>query len=87
LEVRKASALTANDNNTEAAPAYTLAALRARQRYALPEGFALELLARIDNLADKTYAGSVIVNDANGRYYEPGAPRSWLLSMRLSKDF
>ena len=87
FEVRKASPLMANDSNTEAAPGYTLLALRAVQRYKLPENFQLELLARLDNAADKAYAGSVIVNDANGRFYETGAPRSWLLSMRLSKSF
>jgi iron complex outermembrane recepter protein len=57
------------------------------QRYTLPEGFGLELLARLDNATDKAYAGSVIVNEANSRYYEPGSPRAWLLSMRLSKGF
>jgi iron complex outermembrane receptor protein len=87
VEVRKASALMANDTNTEAAAPYTLMALRATQRVALPDGFALELLARLDNATDKAYAGSVIVNDANGRYYETGAPRAWLLSARLSRSF
>ncbi len=87
LEVRSASALTANDSNTEGAPRYTLLALRATQRYALPQGFALEVLARLDNVSDKAYAGSVIVNEANGRYYEPGSPRAWLLSARLSRAF
>jgi hypothetical protein len=29
----------------------------------------------------------VIVNDANGRYYEPGTPRAWWLGLRLSKAF
>jgi iron complex outermembrane recepter protein len=87
VEVRKASALTANDSNSEAASRYTLFALRALHRYTLPENFQLELLARLDNAFDKAYAGSVIVNDANGRFYETGAPRSWLLSMRLSRAF
>jgi iron complex outermembrane recepter protein len=87
VEVRKASPLVANDSNSEAAPGYTLLALRALHRYALPENFQLELLARLDNATDKAYAGSVIVNDANGRFYETGAPRSWLLSLRLSKAF
>jgi iron complex outermembrane receptor protein len=87
LEIRSASALTANDSNSEGAPRYTLLALRAVQRYALPDGFGLELLARLDNATDKAYAGSVIVNEANGRYYEPGSPRAWLLSARLSKAF
>jgi iron complex outermembrane receptor protein len=87
LEVRSASAMTANDSNSEGAPRYTLLALRALQRYALPEKFQLELLARLDNATDKTYAGSVIVNEANGRYYEPGSPRAWLLSARLIRGF
>jgi iron complex outermembrane receptor protein len=87
IEVRSASAQTANDTNTESAPSYNLVGLRATQRYALPQGFRLELLARLDNATDKTYAGSVIVNEANGRYYEPGSPRAWLLSARLSHAF
>ena len=87
LELRSASAMTANDSNSEGAPRYTLLALRATQRYALPQGFALDLLARLDNATDKGYAGSVIVNEANARYYEPGSPRAWLLSARLSRSF
>ncbi len=87
IELRSASALTANDSNTEGASRYTLLALRAMHRYALPDKFQLELLARLDNATDKAYAGSVIVNDANGRFFETGAPRSWLLSLRLAKAF
>jgi iron complex outermembrane recepter protein len=86
-EARKASALMANDTNTEAAAPYTVFALRARQRYALADKFQLELLARLDNVGDKAYVGSVIVNDANGRYYESAAPRAWLVSMRLTRSF
>jgi iron complex outermembrane receptor protein len=87
VELRSASALSANDLNTEAAARYTLLALRATQRYTLPGGFGLELLARLDNATDKVYAGSVIVNEANQRYFEPGSPRSWLVSARLSRAF
>jgi iron complex outermembrane receptor protein len=87
LELRSASALSANDANSEAAPRYTLLALRASHRYALSDGFELDLLARLDNVGDKAYAGSVIVNDANGRYYETGAPRAWWLGARLSRKF
>lgn len=35
------------------------------------EGWKLSEFVRVDNVTDKTYAGSVIVNDGNGRYYEP----------------
>jgi iron complex outermembrane receptor protein len=40
----------------------------------------LELLARVDNLADRRVAGSVIVNEGNSRFFEPAPGRSWLLS-------
>jgi iron complex outermembrane receptor protein len=36
---------------------------------------------RIDNVANKKYAGSVIVNDGNGRYFEPAAPRTFYVGM------
>ena len=38
----------------------------------------LRTFLRIDNLFDRSYIGSVIVNDGNGRFYEPGPERSFL---------
>ena len=38
--------------------------------------------ARADNLLDRTYAGSLIVNDGNGRYFEPAAGRRIVLGLR-----
>ncbi|MFO1269911.1 MAG: hypothetical protein U1F67_25990 [Rubrivivax sp.] len=37
----------------------------------------------MDNALDRRYAGSVIVNESNGRFYETGAPRAVMLSLRL----
>ena len=87
VEWRAGSRTAANDTNTEAAPGQGTLNLRWTQRFDLGGGFALEALARVDNLLDKTYAGSVIVNDANGRFYEPAAPRTALLSLRLQRAF
>jgi iron complex outermembrane receptor protein len=42
----------------------------------------LRAVLRADNLADRVYAGSVIVNDANGRHFEPAAGRSVYLGLR-----
>ena len=42
---------------------------------------------RLDNLFDKKYAGSVIVNEGNGRYFEPAAGRTWLLTWTGSYAF
>jgi len=38
-------------------------------------------LLRVDNATDKRYAGSVIVNEANGRFFEPALPRGALLAL------
>ena len=39
---------------------------------------------RGDNLSGKTYAGTVIVNEANRRYFEPVAGGCWLAGVNLS---
>jgi iron complex outermembrane receptor protein len=83
VEARSLSNVAVNDQNSDFAPAYALAALRWTKGYALSGGGRLELLARVDNLLDRRYAGSVIVNDSNGRFFETGAPRSALLGVRL----
>jgi outer membrane receptor protein involved in Fe transport len=36
---------------------------------------------RVDNLFDREYVSSVIVNEGNGRYFEPGAGRSVTLGL------
>jgi iron complex outermembrane receptor protein len=36
---------------------------------------------RIGNLFDRRYVGSVIVNEGNGRYYEPAPGRQLLLGL------
>jgi iron complex outermembrane receptor protein len=47
----------------------------------------LQAYARIDNLADKRYVGSVIVNESNGRYYESAPGRQWMGGVSLSYQF
>jgi iron complex outermembrane receptor protein len=47
----------------------------------------LDLLARAENLADRRVAGSVIVNEGNGRFFEPAPGRGWLLSARYRAPF
>jgi iron complex outermembrane recepter protein len=42
---------------------------------------------RVDNIGDKNYVGSVIVNDGNGRYYEPAPGRNLLLGVQASLQF
>ncbi|MBL0085669.1 MAG: TonB-dependent receptor [Ideonella sp.] len=82
LEWRAMGRTQANDTNTEQAGGYALAHLRWRTQWSMGSADTVELLARVDNLFDRVHVGSVIVNDGNGRYFEPGAPRSLLLSAR-----
>ncbi len=83
-EVRAAERLIADDRNSAAAPGYGLLALRWQRQWALGSGMALDVLLRLDNALDRRWAGSVIVNEGNGRVLEPGPPRAGLLTVKLS---
>ena len=87
LEWRAVARTAANDVNTFYANGYALAHLRWSGKLAVGPTDTVELLARIDNLFDRQHVGSVIVNDGNGRFFEPGTPRSLLLSARWQHRF
>jgi iron complex outermembrane receptor protein len=63
-----------NDLATEKAAGYALLNLEAARRWQLAQG-TLRAFARLDNVLDQRYIGSVIVNDGNQRYFEPGPDR------------
>jgi len=64
------SAIAVNDANTEFAAAYPV--LDVSGGYAAElRSMRLSLFLRLDNILDRRYAGSVIVDDGNGRYFEP----------------
>ena len=60
-----------NDVNTAFAPAYALAGLDGGYGVELNQ-FNVNAFLRINNLLNRRYVGSVIVDDGNGRYFEPG---------------
>ena len=76
-EVRGVSAVTVNDAGSDRAAGYGLLDLGVTWS-ATPR---LDAFLRLDNALDRRHAGSVITNDGNGRYYEPGAPRTLWLGM------
>jgi iron complex outermembrane receptor protein len=82
VEWRGVARTLANDTNSAAAAGYALANLRWSASLPLGPADSIEALARIDNLFDRSYAGSVIVNDGNQRFFEPGSPRAGLVSLR-----
>ncbi len=80
FEMRAQSKLQVDDRNTDAAPGY--AVLNLALAHTLSLGPAkLRAFLRIDNLLDARYIGSVIVNEANGRFLEPAPGRSWLIGL------
>ena len=90
LELRHSARLWANDVNDEFAPASTVWALRAGWRQVWGQGdqaWRLDTLARIDNLRDTSYVGSVIVNEGNRRYYEAAPGRALMVSTTLARAF
>ena len=43
--------------------------------------------ARVDNVFDRHYAGSVIVNEGNARFFEPAPGRNWSLGLAANASY
>ena len=78
-EFRYLDAVAVNDVNSEAAPSFGVLDIETSYRL-----HSVRLSLRIENVLDEQYAGSVIVNEANGRYYEPARGRSLLAGLELA---
>ena len=75
-----------NDQNSDFADAYTtfnvvFGLVQGTSRWRISE------FVRVDNLTDKNYVGSVVVNDANSRYFEPSPQRSMTLGVQARLQF
>jgi iron complex outermembrane recepter protein len=77
------SSIAVNDLNTVVAPSYAI--------FGLSGGYGLDLssyhlntFVRVNNLFDRDYVGSVIVNDGNGRFFEPGPGINWLAGFSVT---
>ncbi len=75
-----------NDANSESAPAYTIAAASVGYRKVMGP-WTLRAFARVDNLFDRKYVGSVIVNDGNSRYFEGAPGRQWMTGVSAAYQF
>ena len=73
--------VTVNDTGSERAPGYGLLNLELVRDWT-PGAGRLQGFARIDNALDRFHIGSVIVNEGNGRFYEPGADRTFTVGLR-----
>lgn len=83
LQIDAASAVLANDAGTIVAPGYAVVGLNAG--YVLETGrYQIVSFARIDNLFDRKYIGSVIVGQANGASFEPAPGRTFYLGVKVT---
>lgn len=97
IEAHYMDKIFANDQNTDAAPSYTTTALNVGYSWKMKD-WVFNTYARVDNLFDKKYIGSVIVNDSTQikvnnqmvlakRYYEPAEGRNWSAGLSITKQF
>ena len=86
LEALYRSKVPVNDANSEFAAAYTVFNLVGAlvQQGA---GWRVSEYVRLDNLTDRNYVGSVIVNEGNRRFYEPSPRRSVAFGVQASLQF
>jgi iron complex outermembrane receptor protein len=86
LEGRYNSKVYVNDTNTDAAPSYKIANIRAGFEQNVG-GWNFSEFVRVENIFDKDYIGSVRINDGNSRFFEPAADRNYLLSVGATYKF
>jgi len=86
VDVRALSRVFVNDVNSDAAAGFAVVGAnvgyQARFGKVDVSGF-----ARVDNLFSRHYAGSVIVNEGNARYFEPAPTRNWTVGVAATTGF
>lgn len=87
LETIANSRVYAEDTNTATpAPGHAIVNARVQASQQLG-GWRLKQFARLNNLFDRDYVGSVIVGEANRRYYEAAPGRNWILGVSAQYQF
>ncbi|MFV0262562.1 MAG: TonB-dependent receptor PqqU [Kluyvera sp.] len=85
-DVRYMSDIMANDENTARAPSWTVVGVNTGYKFDIGN-WNLDVFGRVDNLFDRQYVGSVIVNESNGRYYEPAPGRNYGVGVNIAWRF
>jgi iron complex outermembrane receptor protein len=87
LETLASSKAYAEDANSEIpAPGYAVVNARVNAQQALG-GWRFKQFLRLNNLLDRKYVGSLIVGDANKRYYEAAPGRNWMVGLSAQYGF
>jgi iron complex outermembrane receptor protein len=80
LEGKYAGKIYVDDVNSDAASAYFIVNLRAGFEQKT-RSWRWQEFVRLDNIGDRQYAGSVIVNESNQRFFEPAPGRNYLVGV------
>jgi len=87
VEALASSRVYADDANAERpAPGYALLNLRVHARQQAG-AWKIKEFARLNNVLDRQYVGSLIVGDSNKRYYEAAPGRNWLVGVSARYQF
>jgi iron complex outermembrane receptor protein len=82
LEAQYVDKLYVDEENSDAAPAYAVINARVGYTWTLPRA-QWSAFVRVNNVFDRNYAGSVIVDDGNGRFFEPAPGRNWFIGTSI----
>ena len=86
LEFQHKARVWVDDRNSEAANASNVTNFAAGFTQ-LSGNWRFSEYLRVDNLANRRYAGSVVVNDANLRFYEPAPGRNTIIGAQVKLGF
>jgi iron complex outermembrane receptor protein len=86
FETRHVGRVMVNDLNSDSAVGHTLFNLGLHFKQDRGD-WTLREFIRLDNLTDRRHVGSVIVNDGNNRFFEPGLGRKLLLGLEAQRRF
>jgi len=87
LETLATGKVHPDDANTATpAPGYGIVNARMQARQEVGQ-WRFKQFARLNNLFDRDYIGSVIVGDSNRRFYEPAPGRNWVLGVSAQYRF
>ena len=87
IETIASSKVFADDANREIpAPGYAVVNARVQAKQEVG-AWRLKQFVRLNNLTDRQYVGSLIVGDANKRYYEAAPGRNWMAGLSAQYTF
>jgi iron complex outermembrane receptor protein len=86
LGAQQRSRIYTADNNQVYAPDYTTFDASVRGAYVV-QSLQFDWWLKLANITDENYVGSVIVNQANGRAFEPALGRNVSAGIKLIHQF